>query len=169
MRYDVLFLPLLFPEPFRSSSYTPPTYLSQAQIFISEGSSGAPSFLSNCAFCVCASTMSSVALGRPSTALPRVLLKRPGARTRTFVASAPWGKQRLVMLGSGWGGYEVLRSVDKKRWGTFIPSENTYIEVQADHVYIFVQMSLLSLLHPTSTSLHFWQAVPLALLNSDPQ
>lgn len=122
MRYDVLFLPLLFPEPFRSSSYTPPTYLSQAQIFISEGSSGAPNFLSNCAFCVCASTMSSVALGRPSTALPRVLLKRPGARTRTFFASAPWGKQRLVILGSGWGGYEVLRAVDKKRWSKFFPT-----------------------------------------------
>ena len=63
--------------------------------------------------------MSSVALGRPSTALPRVLLKRPGARTRTFFASAPWGKQRLVILGSGWGGYEVLRAVDKKRWSKF--------------------------------------------------
>ena len=88
---------------------------------------------------------------------------------RAFSSSSPRNKERLVILGSGWGGYEVLRSVDKKRWGTFIPSENTYIEVQADHVYIFVQMSLLSLLRPTSTSRRFWLAVPLALLNSDPQ
>ncbi len=65
--------------------------------------------------------MSSIALARPSTAVPRVLLKRPGARTRTFFASAPWGKQRLVILGSGWGGYEVLRAVDKKRWSKSIP------------------------------------------------
>ena len=59
--------------------------------------------------------MSSIALARPSTAI-RIPLKRPGARTRTFFASAPWGKQRLVILGSGWGGYEVLRAVDRKRW-----------------------------------------------------
>lgn len=26
-------------------------------------------------------------------------------------------KERLVILGSGWGGYQLLRSVDKKRWG----------------------------------------------------
>jgi hypothetical protein len=26
-------------------------------------------------------------------------------------------KERLVILGSGWGGYEVLRHVDKERWG----------------------------------------------------
>ncbi|KAI1792407.1 FAD/NAD(P)-binding domain-containing protein [Ganoderma leucocontextum] len=70
--------------------------------------------------------MSSITLARPSTAVPRVLLKRSGARTRTFFASAPWGKQRLVILGSGWGGYEVLRAVDKKRWNVIIVSPNNY-------------------------------------------
>lgn len=36
---------------------------------------------------------------------------------RSFSSSIPRCKQRLVVLGSGWGGYNVLRSVDKKRWG----------------------------------------------------
>lgn len=35
---------------------------------------------------------------------------------RTFFASPARGKQRLVILGSGWGGYEILRAIDKKRW-----------------------------------------------------
>ncbi|KAG6380296.1 NDE1, mitochondrial external NADH dehydrogenase [Boletus reticuloceps] len=33
-----------------------------------------------------------------------------------FSSSASRSKQRLVILGSGWGGYEVLRGIDKKRW-----------------------------------------------------
>ena len=37
--------------------------------------------------------------------------------TRSFSSSTPRYKQRLVVLGSGWGGYNVLRSVDKKHWG----------------------------------------------------
>ena len=74
---------------------------------------------------------------------------------RAFSSSSPRDKERLVILGSGWGGYEVLRSVDKKRWGTSIPLENTLAGVQVDHIYIFVQMSLLSLLRPTSTSRRF--------------
>jgi hypothetical protein len=54
-------------------------------------------------------------------------LARSGARhlrwlelsgPRNFSVSAPRGRQRLVILGSGWGGYEVLRQVDKKRWGS---------------------------------------------------
>lgn len=36
--------------------------------------------------------------------------------TRNFSASVARNKQNLVILGSGWGGYEVLRKVDKKRW-----------------------------------------------------
>ena len=36
---------------------------------------------------------------------------------RWFSSSTPRCKQRLVVLGSGWGGYNILRSVDKKRWG----------------------------------------------------
>ncbi|KAF8489842.1 hypothetical protein JB92DRAFT_2755305 [Gautieria morchelliformis] len=47
------------------------------------------------------------------------------ATARLFSASAASLKQRLVILGSGWGGYEVLRKVDKKRWVTVV-SANTY-------------------------------------------
>ena len=47
-----------------------------------------------------------------------MVLRRSGART--FFASPSVGKQRLVILGSGWGGYEVLRAIDKKRWSEFI-------------------------------------------------
>ena len=36
--------------------------------------------------------------------------------TRNFSSSVARNKQNLVILGSGWGGYEVLRGVDKKRW-----------------------------------------------------
>jgi hypothetical protein len=45
--------------------------------------------------------------------------RAPGAtaRSRGFSSSLTRNKQSLVILGSGWGGYEVLRGVDKKRWG----------------------------------------------------
>ncbi|PSR71550.1 hypothetical protein PHLCEN_2v12559 [Hermanssonia centrifuga] len=36
--------------------------------------------------------------------------------TRNFTSSSARSQQRLVILGSGWGGYEVLRGVDKERW-----------------------------------------------------
>ncbi len=36
--------------------------------------------------------------------------------TRSFFGGPEGGKQSLVILGSGWGGYEVLRGVDKKKW-----------------------------------------------------
>ena len=61
-------------------------------------------------------------------AIPRtnVLKARPcllgSVAGRWFSSSTPRCKQRLVILGSGWGGYNILRSVDKKRWGE---SENT--------------------------------------------
>lgn len=42
-------------------------------------------------------------------------LMRTGGR-RNFAVSAPKGQQHLVILGSGWGGYELLRGIDKKRW-----------------------------------------------------
>ncbi|RDX42840.1 FAD/NAD-P-binding domain-containing protein [Lentinus brumalis] len=45
---------------------------------------------------------------------------------RTFFASPARGKQRLVILGSGWGGYEVLRAIDKKRWNVIVVSPNNY-------------------------------------------
>lgn len=37
--------------------------------------------------------------------------------SRNFSSSLPRSKERLVILGSGWGGYEVLRGVDKNHWG----------------------------------------------------
>ncbi|KAK0219768.1 pyridine nucleotide-disulfide oxidoreductase-domain-containing protein [Armillaria nabsnona] len=45
---------------------------------------------------------------------------------RTFLSPPTRGKQSLVILGSGWGGYEVLRGVDKKNWNVTIISPNTY-------------------------------------------
>lgn len=42
--------------------------------------------------------------------------------TQLFSTSASRDKQRLVVLGSGWGGYQVLRSVDKKRWDVTVLS-----------------------------------------------
>ncbi|KAF6760448.1 nad(p)h dehydrogenase b1 [Ephemerocybe angulata] len=35
-------------------------------------------------------------------------------------------KQRLVILGSGWGGYGLLRGIDKRRWDVTVISPNTY-------------------------------------------
>lgn len=45
---------------------------------------------------------------------------------RNFGASAARREQHLVILGSGWGGYELLRKVDKKRWNVTIVSPNNY-------------------------------------------
>ncbi|KAI0357779.1 FAD/NAD-P-binding domain-containing protein [Trametes cingulata] len=47
-------------------------------------------------------------------------------RARTFFTSPAVGRQRLVILGSGWGGYEILRAIDKKRWNVVIVSPNNY-------------------------------------------
>ncbi|KAK7053379.1 hypothetical protein VNI00_004005 [Paramarasmius palmivorus] len=46
--------------------------------------------------------------------------------SRQFSATAARSKERLVILGSGWGGYELLRSVDKKRWDVMVVSPNNY-------------------------------------------
>ncbi|KAH9848660.1 pyridine nucleotide-disulfide oxidoreductase-domain-containing protein [Lenzites betulinus] len=45
---------------------------------------------------------------------------------RTFFGAPTQGKQRLVILGSGWGGYEILRAIDKKRWNVIIVSPSNY-------------------------------------------
>ncbi|KAF9078394.1 pyridine nucleotide-disulfide oxidoreductase-domain-containing protein [Rhodocollybia butyracea] len=50
--------------------------------------------------------------------------QRPGARA--FSSTSRREKQRLAILGSGWGGYELLRRVDKKRWDVVLVSPNTY-------------------------------------------
>lgn len=36
---------------------------------------------------------------------------------RHFSSSLPRNKQRVVILGSGWGGYSVLRGINKKDYG----------------------------------------------------
>ncbi|CCM05611.1 uncharacterized protein FIBRA_07840 [Fibroporia radiculosa] len=46
--------------------------------------------------------------------------------TRNFGASAIRQEQHLVILGSGWGGYELLRSIDKKRWNVTVVSPTNY-------------------------------------------
>ncbi|KAI0366509.1 FAD/NAD(P)-binding domain-containing protein [Pilatotrama ljubarskyi] len=48
------------------------------------------------------------------------------SRPRTLFSSPAVGRQRLVILGSGWGGYEILRAIDKKRWNVVIVSPNNY-------------------------------------------
>ncbi|GJE86310.1 NADH dehydrogenase-like protein [Phanerochaete sordida] len=45
---------------------------------------------------------------------------------RSFSASARRDAQRLVILGSGWGGYEVLRGVDKKKWNVTVVTPSNY-------------------------------------------
>ncbi|THH02946.1 hypothetical protein EW145_g6668 [Phellinidium pouzarii] len=64
------------------------------------------------------STTSAGRLSIHSASTRLIALRRTlHPQVRSFSASAAHGKERLVILGSGWGGYEVLRSVDKKRWG----------------------------------------------------
>ncbi|KAK2460757.1 hypothetical protein APHAL10511_007227 [Amanita phalloides] len=46
--------------------------------------------------------------------------------TRCFSSTPTRFKQRVIILGSGWGGYEVLRGIDKKRWDVTILSPTTY-------------------------------------------
>ncbi|KAJ7135458.1 NDE1, mitochondrial external NADH dehydrogenase [Mycena crocata] len=45
---------------------------------------------------------------------------------RNFASSAVHQKQRLLIVGSGWGGYGVLRGVDKKRWDVTVVSPSNY-------------------------------------------
>ncbi|KAF7366460.1 FAD/NAD(P)-binding domain-containing protein [Mycena sanguinolenta] len=57
-------------------------------------------------------------------------LKRSGmtqkSTSRNFALSARRQKERLLIVGSGWGGYGVLRGVDKKRYDVTIVSPNNY-------------------------------------------
>ncbi|KIY49741.1 FAD/NAD(P)-binding domain-containing protein [Fistulina hepatica ATCC 64428] len=48
------------------------------------------------------------------------------AESRRWTSTTARGKERLVILGSGWGGYEVLRRIDKKRWDVTVISPNGY-------------------------------------------
>ncbi|KJA25263.1 hypothetical protein HYPSUDRAFT_64846 [Hypholoma sublateritium FD-334 SS-4] len=45
---------------------------------------------------------------------------------RHFSSSLPRNKQRVVILGSGWGGYSVLRGINKKDYDVVVISPNTY-------------------------------------------
>ncbi|PPQ92198.1 hypothetical protein CVT25_008972 [Psilocybe cyanescens] len=57
---------------------------------------------------------------------------RPSLASRVLQATARWynptsqHKKRVVILGSGWGGYNVLRGLDKEHWDVTIISPNTY-------------------------------------------
>ncbi|KZT23831.1 FAD/NAD-P-binding domain-containing protein [Neolentinus lepideus HHB14362 ss-1] len=48
--------------------------------------------------------------------------------TRNFSLRSNNGepRQKLVIVGSGWGGFEVLRRIDRKRWDVTIISPSTY-------------------------------------------
>ncbi|GEM10142.1 NADH dehydrogenase [Rhodotorula toruloides] len=57
---------------------------------------------------------------------PKFKLTSPASSIRLFSSSSRWDKQKLVILGSGWGGYELLRKVDKKRYDVTVISPNSY-------------------------------------------
>ncbi|GAA5934539.1 uncharacterized protein JCM15063_004609 [Sporobolomyces koalae] len=62
-------------------------------------------------------------------ALVRTPTRRTAAASlaqRGFASSASWEKQRLVILGSGWGGYETLRKVDKSRYDVTVVSPTSH-------------------------------------------
>ncbi|KAJ6481786.1 NDE1, mitochondrial external NADH dehydrogenase [Mycena sanguinolenta] len=46
--------------------------------------------------------------------------------SRNFASSSRQHKEHLLIVGSGWGGYGVLRGVDKKRYDVTIVSPNNY-------------------------------------------
>ena len=49
-----------------------------------------------------------------------------GPASRRLSSSASRSKPRLVILGSGWGGYEVLRGVNKKNWSECVYQISTF-------------------------------------------
>lgn len=98
----------------------------------------------------------------PASTMLRVSLqvRRPCMR-RSFSLSAPSYKERLVILGSGWGGYEVLRRVDKKRWGACLAHNGLPSNLRGH------KMSLLSLQQTFSTLRRCWRDVLLVRWNFD--
>ncbi|ORY77229.1 pyridine nucleotide-disulfide oxidoreductase-domain-containing protein [Leucosporidium creatinivorum] len=71
--------------------------------------------------------MSSTFLSRTAGSALRPL--HPTKRStplRAFSSTTHLDKQRLVILGSGWGGYELLRKVDKNAYDVVLVSPNTY-------------------------------------------
>ncbi|GAA6063471.1 hypothetical protein JCM10212_006333 [Sporobolomyces blumeae] len=59
----------------------------------------------------------------PTRPLPS---SRVVASSRSFSSTSALGKQRLVILGSGWGGYELLRKVDKNRYDVTVVSPSSH-------------------------------------------
>ncbi|GJN92748.1 hypothetical protein Rhopal_005786-T1 [Rhodotorula paludigena] len=59
-----------------------------------------------------------------SVAVARLATTRVGSRG--FASSSTALKQKLVILGSGWGGYEVLRKVNRSVYDVTVVSPNTY-------------------------------------------
>ncbi len=72
--------------------------------------------------------------------LPISLNPSPGglrSSIRQFSSSLPRNKQRVVILGSGWGGYSVLRGINKKDYGMlYITITEAFIDFGADVVVI---------------------------------
>ncbi|KAK7042308.1 FAD/NAD(P)-binding domain-containing protein [Favolaschia claudopus] len=68
--------------------------------------------------------------GRPHGLPPSVVyrLRSIGnnSSSRNFASSAARQKERVLIVGSGWGGYGVLKGIDKKRWDVTIVSPNNY-------------------------------------------
>ncbi|BGP41748.1 hypothetical protein JCM10450v2_005814 [Rhodotorula kratochvilovae] len=65
------------------------------------------------------SSRTRAGLAAPGTPPPYLI-------SRGFASSPPTRKQQLVILGSGWGGYELLRKVDRRRYDVTVVSPNSY-------------------------------------------
>lgn len=63
---------------------------------------------------------------RQTTAKAAHLRPLPSPSWRHFSSTSRRDQQRLVVLGSGWGGYEILRGIDKKRWNVTIVTPSNY-------------------------------------------
>lgn len=64
-----------------------------------------------------------------STALRPLQAALGNAPLRSFSSSCSRNKQKLVILGSGWGGYELLRKVDKSAYGELIDSPSRTMQL----------------------------------------
>ncbi|KAI0316377.1 FAD/NAD(P)-binding domain-containing protein [Amylostereum chailletii] len=63
---------------------------------------------------------------RAKTALSPGLVHSQLSRTFTASSSQSVERQRLVILGSGWGGFETLRRVDRKYWDVTVVSPSNH-------------------------------------------
>ncbi|ORY77230.1 pyridine nucleotide-disulfide oxidoreductase-domain-containing protein [Leucosporidium creatinivorum] len=66
-------------------------------------------------------------LNRTASTVLRPLQGAPGSSPlRSFSSTASRDKQKLVILGSGWAGYQLLAKVDKQAYDVVLVSPNTY-------------------------------------------